>query len=103
MSTPKTGQTALNTIVAGGTLCPIDFYVDGVASTLGSILSSNILVDKDGPRVLLAHTDTLLKVEVTVEHSDTFGCHFLVQLAIPETFRPGETILGLLGTPNGDA
>jgi len=100
VSTPKTGQSALNMV--GG--CPIDFYVNGTASTFGiDLSSSNVLVKVVNERITIEHTDTSLSVDVTVQTSDTFGCLFMVEIYLPATFRSGETILGLLGTPNGDS
>jgi len=44
VSTPRTGESSQNTINS----CPIDFYVDGTASTLDTDLSaSNIIVNVD--------------------------------------------------------
>jgi hypothetical protein len=48
------------------------------------------------------HTDTYVTLDVVVRASDSFGCHIMVQVALPGSFRDGETLLGLLGTPNED-
>ena len=37
-----------------------------------------------------------------VDYSDTFGCHFVTNVMIPDTFRTNETLFGLLGTCNFD-
>jgi hypothetical protein len=42
-------------------------------------------------------------LDVVVRESASFGCHIMVQVALPGGFRDGETLLGLLGTPNDDA
>lgn len=46
--------------------------------------------------------DSQVSLDVVVRLSDSFGCYIMVQLALPGGFRDGETLVGLLGTPNGD-
>ncbi|KAL7532097.1 hypothetical protein ACHAXR_006217 [Thalassiosira sp. AJA248-18] len=101
ISTPKSvnGQSSLNTVGS----CSIDFYVNGEASTLDRDLSSsNVHVQVGEKTIKVEHTDTFLSVEVTVQTSGTFGCLFMVQIFLPGDFRLSETLLGLLGTPNGN-
>jgi hypothetical protein len=50
----------------------------------------------------LQHTDTYVTLDVVVRESASFGCHIMVQVALPGGFREGETLIGLLGTPNED-
>jgi hypothetical protein len=100
ISTPRSGKTSLNTINE----CPIDLYVDHTAYRVGSNLTSTgTSVTLEGmDQIKIKHEDTLVTLEVTVHKSVSFGCHIMVQVALPGSFRSGETLLGLLGTPNGN-
>jgi hypothetical protein len=102
ISTPGLGEISENTVNG----CPIDFFVDGTESVLGEpdLSGSNIVVrqHQEPNRIKIINTDTLLTVDVMVQQSATFGCHFLVQVSLPDTYRTGQTLLGFLGTPNGD-
>jgi hypothetical protein len=49
----------------------------------------------------IVQTDTFLIVDVVVRLSQQFGCHVMVQVGLPDTFCFGQTLLGLLGTLNG--
>ena len=100
ISIPRLGETSLNELNG----CPVDFYVDDVASTLGvTDPGSNVLVKLQGlDRIKIIHKDTYVTVDAKIKHSNRFGCFMMVQVYLPEAFRAGETLLGLLGTPNGD-
>ncbi len=103
VSTPGYGETSFHEVNG----CPIDVFVDGVESTVDSInLGSNVLVKflrSDGDaHIKIIHTDTHVNVKVKVDHSSIFGCFLMVQVYLPDSFRDDETLLGLLGTPNGD-
>jgi len=106
ISTPRTSTQAsssLNTFNG----CPIDFYVDGSARQLDADLSGidasiSVSAYEDEDTIKIKHDDTLLTLNVTVAKSTSLGCHIMVQVTLPGLFRSGETLLGLLGTPNGD-
>jgi len=103
LSTPReVGATAMNSVNTGSTVCPIDFYHGGVLKTLTDDLQdSDIDVSVMGPTIRVTHVQSDLHIEVTVQHSHNFGCHFLTQVYLPIGYRQGETLMGLLGTPNG--
>jgi hypothetical protein len=102
ISTPGLGETSENTVNG----CPVDFFVDGAESVLGEpdLSGSNVLVrqQQEPNRIKIIYTDTLLTIDVIVQQSVLFGCHIMVQVSLPDTYRAEETLLGLLGTPNGD-
>ncbi len=106
ISTPRSSsQASLSLNTFNG--CPIDFYVDGTALQLEADLSSiddsiSVRAFEDEDKIKIKHDDTLLTVNVTVATSASLGCHIMVQVALPGLFHSGETLLGLLGTPNGD-
>lgn len=107
ISTPGLGQTSLNDFKFGSITCPIDFFINGVGSILGEadLSGTNVLVRRekqDTNQIKIVHTDTLLTVDVVVRLSQQFGCHIMVQVGLPDTFRVGQPLVGLLGTPNGD-
>lgn len=99
-NTNSTSHSSLNTIAS----CPIDFYVDGIANDLSddNIGTSSIDVFRSGSRIRVSHTASFVSIDVRIQKTASFGCHFLVQVFIPFDYRPGETILGLLGTPDGN-
>lgn len=100
ISTPRSSNgTGLNMI--GG--CPIDFYFNETATTLGTDLgdASEATVAVSGTRINIEYKQTFVSIDITVRESASFGCHFLVQVFMPTAYRTGSTILGLLGTPNG--
>lgn len=102
VSTPRYGGSSLNTVNG----CPIDVYVDGESSSLNStgLSGDDFSVSLEGTaRIRIKHTDTSAALDVVIGTSDTFGCHIMVQVSLPGSFRSGETLLGLLGTPNGNA
>jgi hypothetical protein len=101
ISTPRSEATSLNTVND----CQVDFYIDRTASVLGTDLSSSnieVTLDEGSNRITIKHTDTLLALNVVVGNSNSFGCHVMVSVGLPGTFRSDETLLGLLGTPNGN-
>ena len=59
-------------------------------------------IEISGSQVTILHPETFVSVTVRVQTSSSFGCHLLAQVFIPKTYRTTETILGLLGTPNGN-
>ena len=99
-STPRGSSSGVLNTVAG---CPIDFYVNGTAVDLADAdLSSEIEVSQNGATTRINHVATNFAVDVTIQNSVSFGCHFIVQVMIPPVYRSEKTILGLMGTPNGD-
>ncbi|KAL7447582.1 hypothetical protein ACHAXS_001865, partial [Conticribra weissflogii] len=82
--------------------CPIDFYVDGTAYRLGATLSSSTVTVtlEESNKIKIKHSDTFVSLDVTVHKSNSFGCYIMVQVTLPGSFRTGEKLLGLLGTPN---
>ena len=100
ISTPRTTpNAALNTIGS----CPIDFYVDGIPSLIGDDHGPSLDIHQAGARIRVKHVASCVHIDVRVQQTSTFGCHFLVQVFIPFNYRPGELIYGLLGTPNGNS
>ncbi len=99
ISIPANGDDSMNTVNG----CPVDFYVNGSAHQLeNSLWGSDASVSMAGAnKIKIQHDDTLLALDVVVSKSASFGCHIMVQVSIPMTFHSGETLLGLLGTPNG--
>ncbi len=100
ISTPRSEKTSLDTVNE----CPIDFYVDGTAYRLGATLNSSAVTVtlEDANKIKIKHSDTFVSLDVAVHKSNSFGCYIMVQVALPGSFRSGETLLGLLGTPNGN-
>ncbi|KAL7577445.1 hypothetical protein ACA910_004729 [Epithemia clementina (nom. ined.)] len=101
ISTPRVGggSGSLNSIAS----CPIDFYVGGVSQEFGHDLGTDaVTVSVSSTTAVIEFTNSFVSVSLIVRQTNSFGCHFLVQVFIPTRFRSNETVLGLLATPNGD-
>jgi von Willebrand factor type D domain len=83
--------------------CPVDLFVGGQQTTLtqGTGLEG-VQVTISGSDVTITYPSTGLRVRASIRSSATFGCFFLAQVFLPFSYRPAETILGLLGTPNNN-
>ena len=104
ISTPRTGEASLNTV----NTCPIDLYVGGVATSIGAdgtttVVATDVEVTTWFPSLSVYHPVSGVWINIRVDTSASFGCHFLVQVVMPENFRTNENVFGLLGTCNGDA
>jgi len=95
------GDSTGSEILAG---CPVDLFVNGQLTAIsnGSGNPNVEILVLGGSTVRLRYPATGLEVRASVRNAaSTFGCFFLVQVFLPLSYRPGETILGLLGKPNG--
>jgi len=103
LSIPKTTNLTepQSTVDTGLALCPVDFLIDGNRAPLGPQTNTEIELSISGPRLQLTFLSTGVQIRSTITFSTTFGCHMAQQVFIPFTYRSGETLLGLLGTPNG--
>lgn len=98
LSVPTGDSTGANVLPNG---CPIDFFLNGSQRDL-MLGSDNPLVQVQSfsNDIRIVHRDTDLEIAVSIRQSSAFGCFFLVQVFLPLDYRLGETLLGLLGTPN---
>lgn len=81
--------------------CPVDLFIDGVlGALLDGTAESTIEVTVSARRITLRFPYTGVELYATVSESPDFGCFFQVQVLIPYGYRNGETIVGLLGTPD---
>jgi hypothetical protein len=81
----------------------VRLYEDGIARpvSFGTNSSSvSISVVNQDEVVLLFSTG--LEVHAIVKTSPSFGCFFSQWIALPENYRPDETLTGLLGNANGN-
>ncbi|GFH50342.1 hypothetical protein CTEN210_06818 [Chaetoceros tenuissimus] len=97
VSTPRYGYNSTLNMMGS---CPIDFAVDGEANLINEDHGPDLIVSRSGSFIRIMHKCTGIIVQARVRNSQSFGCFFLVQVFIPHNYRVGETILGLLGTPN---
>ena len=65
--------------------------------------AGHVTVQYWGEWIYIYNTDTQLMLYTRVEQSARFGCHLTVIVSLPGTFRPTETLFGLLGTCNYDS
>jgi hypothetical protein len=81
--------------------CPIQLYVDGVSKPLsGGTGSSGASVHTEGTKIIIQYPSTQLKVVVAVQ-SWMQTCHFTADYILADC-RPGENIVGILGSPDGE-
>jgi surface protein len=85
-----------------GGACPVDLFANGILQPLGSESGiEDIIIAISGARVSIRYPLTGMQVQATIHFSPSFGCFFRTQVFLPFSYRPGETIVGLLGKPNG--
>lgn len=99
VSTPTLANASSLNSIRG---CPIDLYVNGVASLLTNDFGLDVDISSSSSSVRIFYPSTFIRVDIGVRNSRSFGCSFLIQVFVPNNYRPGELIYGLLGTPNGD-
>ena len=112
ISLPRPGPTGAGTggpssgsIPVFSNECPVDLYVDGVLQDSLSYSGGMgaVEVSSSGSTGLqIRFPFTGLQIRPTVRFSTAFGCHLNLQVFLPFTYRMDETLLGLLGTPNGN-
>jgi Kringle domain/von Willebrand factor type D domain len=82
--------------------CPVDFRMNGQLVNLASGTGrQDVIVSASSSVVTIRYTLTRLFFRIEVRRSALFGCHFLVEVFLPNSYRPGETLVGLLGKPDG--
>lgn len=84
--------------------CPLQFFLDGNLTAMeAGTGTEDIEILVDGSLVEISFPFTGVEIRARVRESSAFGCFFTIQVFLPFTYRSGETILGLLGKPNGNA
>lgn len=84
--------------------CPLQFFLDGDPTTLESGTGTeDIEISVAGSLVEISFPFTGVEIRARVRESSAFGCFFTIQVFLPSTYRSDETIIGLLGKPNGNA
>lgn len=100
VSIPRSGLAATNTLLNG---CPIDLLIDGRPTDLSTGFSDpKVEVSATSNSIRVVYPETGLEISTSVRISSSFGCFFLVQIFLPFDYRQGETLIGLLGKPNGN-
>lgn len=98
------GSQEVSAVGGGGMMCPVDLFMSGTMSPLSEGVpgNPNVTVTVTGARIRIFFPFTGVQVRSTIRFSTKFGCHLTVQVFIPFDYRSSETLLGLLGTPNGN-
>lgn len=92
-------------IVSG---CPIELLVDGVShdiyanGTDSDYVQVQLIGNEGGKRVTIYYPSSGLHFTSLLSESDTYGCYLSSSICLPDDYRPTETFVGLLGSPNGD-
>ena len=83
--------------------CPVNLFVASTEVQFSEGTGTDaIKVLVSGSQILIEYPLTGLQVSAEIRRSSSFGCHLLVQVFLPFSYRRDETLLGLLGTPNRD-
>lgn len=86
--------------------CPVDLYVDSIklirwtASDAQNLYDIGIDISVAGSVITVKNTMTGVRSDIAVRNSAAFGCFFTMQHFLPRNYRPSDTLVGLLGTPN---
>mmetsp|Transcript_2283 Transcript_2283/g.3471 ORF Transcript_2283/g.3471 Transcript_2283/m.3471 type:complete len:840 (-) Transcript_2283:714-3233(-) len=104
LSIPRDGTTVSGTETVINS-CPVNFFVDDneIPNGLANVPNiEGIRVIVSERRVTFLYSFTGVQIRVTIRNSEAFGCFLTVQNFLPFDYRSNETIVGLLGTPNGN-
>jgi len=82
--------------------CDYTMYVNGVQQNQIQTVTNVTSVYNDGSYLTFMYMWTGISINVGVRNSGKFGCVMSVQVCIPPKTANGETIVGLLGTPNNN-
>jgi hypothetical protein len=83
--------------------CPISLFVDGHERDLvEGTKVDEVIVRKIEETVVVYYPKTKLQFVVKLSRSTKYGCFLSVKVCMSEDYRPGEQIIGLLGTPDED-
>jgi von Willebrand factor type D domain len=88
--------------------CPIELMVDGVPhdiyndGTGSDFVQVQVVGQKGTQRVTIYYPSTGLHFTSLLSESETFGCYLSSSICLPDDYRPGESFVGLLGSPNGN-
>jgi hypothetical protein len=82
--------------------CPVQLYVDGVSRAISTGTGiSAATVEVDGKRITVNYPETRLKLTLDV-YVYLNTCHFTVDYILLDC-RPDNNLIGILGSPNGNA
>jgi hypothetical protein len=84
--------------------CPISLFVNKVERDLyGGTQVDSVIVRKVGEEVIIYYPKTGLQFVVALTRSTKYGCYLSTKVCMPDDYRSGEDIIGLLGTPDDDS
>ena len=83
-----------------GGKCPIDFHVNGERNDLThGTQSSEVIVQELGETAaVIFYPKTGVQLLFLVHQSEAFGCFMSTKLCVPDEYRSGEKLIGLLGS-----
>lgn len=83
--------------------CPIDLYVGGEKRSIydGSGVDS-VIVNKIGQAVVIYYPKSGVQTVSLLKKSNKYGCFFSTKVCLPDDYREGEKLVGLLGSPDGN-
>lgn len=88
--------------------CSIELLVDGVAhdiyanGTDSDYVQVQLIGNEGAKRVTIYYPGSGLHLTSLLSESETYGCYLSSSICLPDDYRPKETFVGLLGSPNGD-
>lgn len=83
--------------------CPVELYVDGVSRTLAEG-SGTTLATANTSRATISVDFPTAEVTIVLRTSSYQGvCYFSVNYILPDGCLEGEELVGILGSPNGEA
>jgi hypothetical protein len=83
--------------------CALTLFVGGQQRNLmeGTNVDS-VIVRQVGDETVIYYPKTRMQFTASVTKSSTYGCFISTKLCLPDDYRPGEKIVGMLGTPDDD-
>jgi len=83
--------------------CPVDLFVGKQKRDLveGTGIDNEVIVRQIGKsHVVVYYPKTRLQFVVKLSKSTKYGCYLSVKACLPDNYRPNDTIIGMLGTPD---
>lgn len=88
--------------------CTIELFVDGVAhdiygdGTNSDYVQVKLVGSEGAQRITIYYPGSGLHLTSLLSESEKYGCYLSSSICLPDDYRPKETFVGLLGSPNDD-
>ncbi|CAB9513248.1 Sushi domain-containing protein 2 [Seminavis robusta] len=84
--------------------CDLDLFVNGkqIDPNSGYFFEHVVVSNLEGQAIVMYYPFTGLQVVAEFHYSKSFGCYLSTKICVPDSYRYGQKIIGLLGSNDGD-